>query len=102
MNHLHKNSLSVGCTTTSAAKSARKRSSSGHHSFGCGMCEFGTNLKLSFDAHILIHRSPRYGNSFQCKSCGVSFAAEQSWKTHMLLVHKVKRPRAEEYCADIR
>jgi hypothetical protein len=38
----------------------------------------------------------------QCKECGMCFATEPSWKKHLFLLHRIKNPGAEHYCADLR
>ena len=36
--------------------------------------------------------------NFQCKECGMSFASEPSWKKHLFLLHRIKRPQPWDYC----
>jgi len=37
----------------------------------------------------------------QCKECGMCFASEPSWKKHLFLLHRIKRPQPDDYCADL-
>ena len=32
----------------------------------------------------------------------MSFASEPSWKKHLFLLHRIKRPQPWDYCDDIR
>merc|ERR1711994_499658 len=38
---------------------------------------------------------------FQCKMCGMSFASEPSWKKHLFLLHRIKKPEPDQYCQDL-
>ena len=67
----------------------------------CGVCSFSTEDEDSFQAHIVIHRPPSrvFGTDFfQCRLCGMSFASEPSWRKHLFLLHRVKRPPPDFYC----
>ena len=37
----------------------------------------------------------------QCLECGMCFASQPAWKTHLLLLHGIKKPRPEDYCDDL-
>ena len=91
-NRLGRKSLVFGSTvSTKTAEDA---------AYKCGLCDFTTNTRDSFQAHILIHR-PVGSEFFQCKQCGMSFASEPSWKKHLFLLHRIKKPNPDEYCEDL-
>ena len=37
----------------------------------------------------------------QCKLCGMCFASEASWRKHLLILHRVKKPSPDFYCEDL-
>ncbi len=94
MNRLHKHSLSTGCSVVD------KSTLDATATLSCKVCNFTTDSRVSFEAHIQIHKSRP--DAYQCKECGHSFAAEASWKTHVLLLHRIKKPKPDDYCMDIR
>ena len=101
INHLNKTALSLGSSVVAddikAAAAGNK-----NKGYSCKLCDFNTDNSISFQAHILIHKPHHYGNSFQCKECGVSFASEPSWRTHLLLLHRIKKPDPGDYCTDLK
>lgn len=79
----------------------------------CGLCDFTTELRDSFTSHIRIHKpvihregptvafNEAASDCFQCKECGMCFASEPSWKKHLFLLHRIKKPQAADYCEDL-
>ena len=37
----------------------------------------------------------------QCKECGMCFASEPSWKKHLFLLHRIKKPQPDDYCDNL-
>ena len=37
----------------------------------------------------------------QCKECGMCFASEPSWKKHLFLLHRIKKPQLDDYCESL-
>ena len=37
----------------------------------------------------------------QCKECGMCFASEPSWKKHLFLLHRIKKPQLDDYCENL-
>ena len=75
------------------------RAEAQHKEFQCSQCEFVDENKKSFQSHIIQHKSCQ--SFFQCMECGTCFAAEPSWKKHLLLMHRIKDPGPEHYCQDL-
>eukprot|EP00090_Calanus_glacialis_P010973 TRINITY_DN19458_c0_g1_i1.p1 TRINITY_DN19458_c0_g1~~TRINITY_DN19458_c0_g1_i1.p1 ORF type:complete len:1182 (+),score=289.95 TRINITY_DN19458_c0_g1_i1:127-3672(+) len=65
----------------------------------CSVCNFEENNREAFLSHISQHKLCQ--SYFQCKECGACFAAEPSWKKHLLLIHRIKNPGPEDYCQDL-
>ena len=70
-----------------------------HKEFQCSQCEYVDEDKKRFESHIIQHKSCQ--SFFQCMECGTCFAAEPSWKKHLLLMHRIKDPGPEHYCQDL-
>ena len=92
-NRLHKKALSLGSSVVQKNSSA---------SFKCRICGFKSEFRDGFQAHIRIHR-PRENpeDSMQCLECGMCFASQPAWKTHLLLLHGIKKPKPEDFCQDL-
>ena len=67
--------------------------------FQCSQCEYVDEDRKRFQSHIIQHKSCQ--SFFQCMECGTCFAAEPSWKKHLLLMHRIKDPGPEHYCQDL-
>jgi len=67
--------------------------------YSCSVCIFTETSREVFQSHISQHKLCQ--GYFQCKECGACFAAEPSWKKHLLLIHRVKNPTPEDYCQDL-
>nr|XP_040569828.1 zinc finger protein 592-like [Lepeophtheirus salmonis] len=95
-NRLHKQAMSLGSTVLP------KRMRTSLHN--CSLCDYKSNDRLSFLAHIKEH-SEKYDNSsntfLQCKECGMSFASEPSWKKHLFLIHRIRHPAPSDYLTDL-
>ena len=70
-----------------------------HHDYQCSQCDYIDEDKNRFQNHIIQHKSCQ--SFFQCMECGSCFAAEPSWKKHLLLMHKIKDPGPEHFCQDL-
>ena len=92
LNHLF-HSPNAFCSG-SVVKAKRKE-----NDFQCSHCDFIEADKLKFQKHISQHKSCQ--SYFQCLECGACFAAEPSWKKHLLLMHRIKDPDPENYCQDL-
>ena len=57
----------------------------------CALCDFSSEFDAKFQTHIRMHRGENY--SLQCKNCGMCFASEPSWKKHLFLIHRIKKPQ---------
>ena len=67
--------------------------------YTCSVCSFTEPNREVFLSHITQHKLCQ--TYFQCKECGACFAAEPSWKKHLLLIHRIKNPAPEDYCQDL-
>ena len=85
----------------------------------CALCDFSTELADSFASHIRIHKpiinlkvvkegpavnfneNSGASDCLQCKECGMCFASEPSWRKHLFLLHRIKKPQASDYCDDL-
>ena len=70
-----------------------------HKEYICSHCDYVDAEKRRFQSHISQHKSCQ--SYFQCLECGACFAAEPSWKKHLLLMHRIKNPGPEHYCQDL-
>ncbi|CAB4066830.1 unnamed protein product [Lepeophtheirus salmonis] len=95
-NRLHKQAMSLGSTVL-----PKRMRTSLHNG---SLCDYKSNDRLSFLAHIKEH-SEKYDNSsntfLQCKECGMSFASEPSWKKHLFLIHRIRHPAPSDYLTDL-
>ena len=67
--------------------------------YSCSLCVFTEKSREEFIRHISQHKL--CDSYFQCKECGACFAAEPSWKKHLLLIHRIKNPAPDDYCQDL-
>ena len=67
--------------------------------YKCSICNAVEEDRDQFQNHIKQHKSCQ--SYHQCKECGACFAAEPSWKKHLLLMHRIKDPGPEHYCQDL-
>merc|ERR1719192_1694044 len=99
VNKLSQQSLTSGSVVVSEANTREEVS------FKCGICSLVTQSKDDFHIHIAMHRPSGgavLGTDFlQCKLCGMCFASEASWKKHLLILHRVKKPSLDFYCEDL-
>ena len=70
-----------------------------HNDYQCSQCGYIDEDKKRFQNHITQHKSCQ--SFFQCMECGTCFAAEPSWKKHLLLMHRIKDPGPEHFCQDL-
>ena len=70
-----------------------------HDDYQCSQCHYIDEDKKRFQNHIIHHKSCQ--SFFQCMECGACFAAEPSWKKHLLLMHRIKDPGPEHLCQDL-
>ena len=64
--------------------------------FRCALCDLTETDRTVFLSHITQHKSCQ--SYFQCLECGTCFAAEPSWRKHLLLMHRIKDPGPQLYC----
>jgi hypothetical protein len=113
------NRLNIKALAFGATASKLKPVKEENKTFNCGLCDFSSDSRDSFSTHIRIHKPVinRSSNSIaggpavnfneaaedcmQCKECGMCFASEPSWKKHLFLLHRIKRPQASDYCEDL-
>lgn len=100
-NRLGKRALALGSSVIKA-KSAKLESTTPGLKFVCALCNFGTDLRESFQTHIQIHKPANAMDSVQCKECGMSFASEPAWAKHLFLLHKIKAPAPMDLCRDLK
>ena len=72
------------------------RAESDRRAFTCSHCNLTETDRSSFLSHISQHKSCQ--SYFQCLECGSCFAAEPSWRKHLLLMHRIKDPGPHLYC----
>ncbi len=111
-NRLNKQAMTFGAT---AFKTSPIKASGKHK---CALCDFTTDISDSFASHIRVHKpvvnqSVATANGkmvsykeaatdcLQCKECGMCFASEPSWKKHLFLLHRIKKPSSSDYCEDL-
>ncbi|XP_077566819.1 zinc finger protein 592 [Stigmatopora nigra] len=85
-----KNGLDKDSQESSSAKSAKRH-------FHCSKCRFITDEYSKFQKHIALHNSGE--NTPQCQHCGLSFASPLSLSSHLVIVHKGKKPGEKEEVA---
>ena len=114
-NRVDQKALVFGATASKVASKRRK----------CALCEFSAESKPKFLAHIKQHRAQKSKRGIwsrdtsdtqtkanketfdvdpdflQCKECGMCFASEPSWKKHLFLLHRIKKPQLSDYCDDL-
>ena len=72
------------------------RAESPRREFRCSQCDLTETDRAAFLSHISQHKSCQ--SYFQCLECGTCFAAEPSWRKHLLLMHRIKDPGPHLYC----
>ena len=96
INKVHKKALSFGATAIPISPEKKAGGGSDEcRSFECGLCDFSSELRQKFSAHISLHNPEGH---LQCQMCGMCFASEPSWKRHLFLLHRIKRPQPYDYC----
>ena len=95
INKVHKKALSFGATAIPISPEKKAGGSDECRSFECGLCDFSSELRQKFSAHISLHNPEGH---LQCQMCGMCFASEPSWKRHLFLLHRIKRPQPYDYC----
>ncbi|XP_077453223.1 zinc finger protein 592 [Stigmatopora argus] len=85
-----KNGLGKDLREASSAKSAKRH-------FHCSKCRFITDEYSKFHKHIALHNSGE--NTPQCQHCGLSFTSPLSLSSHLVIVHKGKKPEQKEEAA---
>ena len=80
-----------------SGSTVRRVQTSGRYS--CSVCSYRTKSRETFQRHIASHKAEE--GSFQCKECGACFIVEVSWRRHLLLMHRIRRPDPEDYCQDL-
>ena len=128
-NRISKKALAFGATAATAAsrKTMAASASSTEASMAnnknvvrkCALCDFSSELADSFASHIRIHKpiinrevvkegpavnfneATTFSDCLQCKECGMCFASEPSWRKHLFLLHRIKKPQASDYCDDL-
>lgn len=68
----------------------------------CALCDFKSDSPQRFDLHIRFHKELNSSDCLQCKECGMCFASEPSWKKHLFLLHRIKKPQLSDYCNDLK
>jgi hypothetical protein len=117
-NRLDRQALAFGSTVKQKVQHRKDQ----QFQFSCALCPFDSDVRDEFQAHIQIHKpvvvngvlSEKTGQAsgetgqeapaecLQCKECGMCFASEPSWKKHLFLLHRIKNPAPEDYCADLK
>ena len=121
-NRLDRQALAFGSTV----KQKVRHKKDGQFQFSCALCPFDSNVRDEFQSHIQIHKPVVVkgvlsdktvqtsgetvqaideevpAECLQCKECGMCFASEPSWKKHLFLLHRIKNPSPEDYCADLK
>ena len=112
-------------SVTSASSTTVAKETVGSKLKKCALCEFSSDSRDKFLSHIRIHKpiikrgdmaSVPLGDNegqtaalnfnevsdcLQCKECGMCFASEASWKKHLFLLHRIKKPQPDDYCDDL-
>lgn len=96
-NRIDKKALVFGATS-SCSKAVKAGSSQVKK---CALCDFVSPSSDKFAAHIRIHLDDLNGDCLQCRECGMCFASEASWKKHLFLLHRIKKPQLSDYCQDL-
>ena len=126
-NRISKKALAFGATAASRKKATPTASASSNATEAsiannknlrkCALCDFSSELADSFASHIRIHKpiinrevvkegpavnfNEATSDCLQCKECGMCFASEPSWRKHLFLLHRIKKPQASDYCDDL-
>ena len=124
-NRISKKALAFGATAASRKKATPTASASSTEASiannknlrKCALCDFSSELADSFASHIRIHKpiinrevvkegpavnfNEATSDCLQCKECGMCFASEPSWRKHLFLLHRIKKPQASDYCDDL-
>lgn len=95
LNKISKKALFFGATTAIGLKE-KKGQKLGF--FRCGLCDFESDSRQKFSTHISLHNPEGH---LQCQECGMCFASEPSWKKHLFLLHRIKRPQPSDYCQSL-
>ena len=117
-NRISKKALAFGAT---AKKASSKNEKDKKVRKFCALCDFSSEFSEAFASHIRIHKpiinrevvkggpavnfneasEASDSDCLQCKECGMCFASEPSWKKHLFLLHRIKKPQASDYCTDL-
>ena len=116
-------------SVTSASSTTVAKETVGSKLKKCALCEFSSDSRDEFLSHIRIHKPiiksgdmasvpgllpsdndegqtaalnlNEVSDCLQCKECGMCFASEPSWKKHLFLLHRIKKPQPDDYCDDL-
>lgn len=102
-NRIDKKALVFGATSSSSSKSFSSTAKVVNQVKKCALCDFGSPSSDKFAAHIRIHLKDltNADDCLQCRECGMCFASEPSWKKHLFLLHRIKKPQLSDYCQDL-
>jgi hypothetical protein len=74
------------------------------YKFYCDKCEYGTNIKCSYDKHLgtILHKTGKKGKRqksivYNCDKCDYTTTNNNNFLTHKLNNHSTKEERKKEF-----